>query len=86
MAEHMTESRYIKKLQDAGVTIWHREPSGGGWPGGHSWASKGDRHVRVMFNADDRFLDAEKTGKDGRPLDGPNQLRTMAAVERHLGI
>ena len=76
----MTENDFANKLTNAGANIWRRED-------GYFWASKGDRHVRVLFNIADRFLDAKITDKDGRPLSGPNRtLRTMAAVERHLGI
>lgn len=82
---HMNESAYIKKLENAGVVILHREPNGN-VPGGHIWASRGDRHVRVFFNADDRFYEAAKTDRGGKPLVGEPNLRTMAAVDRHLGI
>lgn len=78
-----TMSEYIKKLRGAGATVSHQE-SNNDCPGGYFRASKGDQMVEVFFNGDDRFHDATVLGKDGEPL--RRTLRTMAAVERHLGF
>lgn len=80
---HMTESEYLAKLRKAGVTISHREPNDD-CPGGYFRATKDGKHIEVFFNGDNRFHDATVLDKDGEPL--RQTLRTMAAVERHLGI
>lgn len=74
---------FATKLKAAGVTVWK-------WGKDHNYfyATKGDRHVVVMFVENGRFCDAVKTDRFGNTLrDDPNRtLRSMTAVERYLGI
>ena len=74
---------FANKLKAAGVTIWKRAQDYG-----YFYASKGDRHVVVMFVEGGGFHDAVKTDRYGNPLrDDPHRtLRSMVAVERHLGL
>lgn len=74
---------FAEKLKAAGVTIWKWDPNYN-----YFYASNDDRHVLVMFVENHRFDWAQKTDPFGNPLrNDPNRtLRSMVAVERHLGI
>jgi hypothetical protein len=75
-----TMNDFATKIEKAGGTIWHRDAN-------EIYVTKGDRHVRVFFNADDRFYEATKVDESGNVLRvRDHTLRSMAAVERHLGI
>jgi hypothetical protein len=80
MAKRVTEDDYLKKLQDGGVTIVLRLPN-------EVYVAKGDRHVRLFFNGDDRFYDATKLDEHGSVLRvRDHTLRSMAAVDRYLEV
>lgn len=74
----ITKNDFANKLQKAGVAVQHQKVEDS------FRASINGQHVEVFFNGDDRFHDATVLNNDGEPI--RRTLRSMAAVERHLGI
>ena len=70
----ITYHAYAEKLEQAGATIWRWDPHDD-CPGGHFYASRDGRHVRVFFNCDDRFVHAVKVDGQGIPIPGPTGPR-----------
>jgi hypothetical protein len=72
-----TKNDYANKLQKAGAIVRYSTDEDA------LIVSKGGTRVEVFFNAD-RFHDAWVLDAQGEPQ--RQTLRSMAAVERHLGI
>lgn len=73
----MTKTDYANKLQEAGSTVRYSNDEDS------LIVSRNGQRVEVFFNGD-RFHDAWVLDADGEP--GRKTLRTMAAIERHLGL
>lgn len=73
----MTKADYANKLQKAGANVQYSSDEDS------LIVSRNGKHVEVFFNGD-RFYNAWVLDVDGEPL--RKTLRSMAAVERHLGI